>query len=107
MANLRREWRPWCGFLAVITIDVLLTFRLGRTGLALGGWMLGFATAIVVVGWMIAFDVHALPWLWGSWGEEHTGDELAKLPTGWFVRHDVANGYGNWDHIAVGPRACS
>jgi hypothetical protein len=103
IANLRRQWFIWCAFLTVIVVGILLMFFVGRTGLAVGGWMLGFATAIAIVGWTIAFDVRALPWLWGSWGEEQTGEELARLGNGWFVRHDVANGYGNWDHIAVGP----
>jgi len=103
MANLRREWRIWSALLAVVPVALLLVVFFGRTGLGVAGWMLGFITATVIFGWAIAFDVHALPWLWGSWGEEWTGEELAKLPSGWFVRHDVANGYGNWDHIAIGP----
>jgi hypothetical protein len=75
----------------------------GTVGLVVGGWMLGFITAISLFGWMIGFDVHALTWLWGSWGEEDTERELARLGDNWYVRHDIANDYGNWDHVAVGP----
>jgi hypothetical protein len=58
---------------------------------------------MAMVGWTIAFDVHALTWLWGSLGEEQTAAELVKLGPEWFTRHDVARTYGNWDHISVGP----
>lgn len=75
----------------------------GKVGLAVGGWMLGFITAVCLFGWMVGFDVHALTWLWGSWGEEDTGQELLRLGDDWDIRHDIANAYGNWDHVVVGP----
>lgn len=65
--------------------------------------MLGFIAALLMVGWMIGFNVRTLPWLWGAWGEEQTGEELAKLDPRWHVTHDVPSQYGNWDHIAIGP----
>ena len=72
-------------------------------GLALiAAWMLGFVVALLIFGWMIGFDVHSLTWLWGAWGEEKTGEELAKLGPGWRVYHDIPDGNGNWDHVLVG-----
>jgi Nuclease-related domain len=47
--------------------------------------------------------VHSLTWLWGSWGEQLTADDLAKLGKGWYVRHDIENPFGNWDHVVIGP----
>jgi hypothetical protein len=53
---------------------------------------------------MIGFDVHALPYLWGSWGEEDTCAELARLGDDWYVRNYIPNPpYGNWDHVVIGP----
>ena len=101
--NLKREWKLWLGFVGLAVLAVVLMVSFGRVGLAVGGWMLGFITAISVFGWMIAFDVHALPWLWGSWGEESTEQELAQLGADWYVRHDIPNRFGNWDHVAIGP----
>jgi Nuclease-related domain len=103
ITNLKREWKPWLGFVGLALLSIAFMVFFGRVGLAVGGLMLGFVTATCLFGWMIGFDVHALTWLWGSWGEEDTGNELARLGDEWFVRHDIANPYGNWDHVAVGP----
>ncbi len=75
----------------------------GTAGLVVGGWMLGLLTAIFLFGWMMGFDVHALSWLWGAWGEEQTAEALKGLGRDWYVRHDIPNAYGNWDHVAIGP----
>jgi hypothetical protein len=101
--NLRREWKPWSGFLGLVLFAVALMLWFGTVGLIVGGWMLGFITAICLFGWMIGFDVRSLTWLWGSWGEEDTARELARLGDDWYVRHDIPNRYGNWDHVAIGP----
>jgi hypothetical protein len=101
--NLKRQWKLWLGFLGLGVLSAVFMTKFGRAGLAVGGWMLGFITAISLFGWMIAFDVHALPWLWGSWGEEDSEKELTRLGGEWSVRHDIPNAYGNWDHVAIGP----
>jgi hypothetical protein len=43
-------------------------------------------------------------WRVGADSEEEVGRELARLPKGWFVRHDIMIGR-NWnaDHVVVGP----
>jgi hypothetical protein len=53
---------------------------------------------------MLGFNARALPWAWGAWGEEWTEEELDKLDSNsWRVYHDLPDGRGNWDHVAVGP----
>lgn len=101
--NLKREWKLWTAFVGLAVLSIVFMGFFGTVGLVVGGWMLGFITAVSLFGWMVAFDVHALTWLWGSWGEEDTERELARLGDDWYVRHDIANEYGNWDHVAVGP----
>jgi Nuclease-related domain len=102
-AKLKRDWYLWAGILASGFLAAAMISRFGSIGLLIGGWICGFASAVVVVGWLIGFDVHTLTWLWGAWGEQMTADELAKLGDGWHVRHDIENAYGNWDHVAIGP----
>jgi hypothetical protein len=102
IANLKSDWRFLVAVVAMAAAAIAFMAFFGPVGLAIGGWMLGLATALSVFGWMIAFDVRALPWLWGSWGEEQTAAELAKLGPDWLVVHDVPHRHGNWDHIVVG-----
>ena len=90
-------------FAGTTGVGVALMIFSGTAGLVVGAWILGLVTATAMVGWMVAFDVHALTWLWGSLGEEQTAAELVRLGPDWFTRHDVARTYGNWDHITVGP----
>jgi hypothetical protein len=73
------------------------------TAQLIGAWMVGFACAVAVAGWLLAFDAHALTWLWGSVGEELTGDQLGQLGNDWHVVHDIPTSHGNWDHLLVGP----
>jgi hypothetical protein len=103
LGNLRREWRTWLGFVLMAFLAAVFMVRLGTIGMVVGGWMIGSITAMMVIGWTIGFDVHAFPWLWGSWGEEQTAEELRKLGPDWYVAHNIANDHGNWDHIVVGP----
>jgi hypothetical protein len=105
--NLKRDWKLWLGFVGLAVLSVWLMLRPGIVGPVAGGWMLGFITAVCLFGWMIGFNVRALPWLWGSWGEEDTEQELARLGDQWYVRHDIPNAYGNWDHVAIGPQVSS
>jgi len=74
-----------------------------RGPLQLGAaFVLGATMMMALVGWGVG-DVHALPWLWGSIGEQATADALARLDGSWVCEHDLVRDYGNWDHIAVGP----
>jgi hypothetical protein len=43
-------------------------------------------------------------WRQGRDGERATAKELRKLrPAGWSTRHDLADKYGNLDHVVIGP----
>ena len=104
LKNLKEQWKLWMGFgaLAIGAFAFILWF--GTVGVLIGGLMLGFITAISLVGWMIGFNVRAVSYLWGSWGEDDTSAELARLGRDWYVRHGIPNPpYGNFDHVAVGP----
>jgi hypothetical protein len=39
----------------------------------------------------------------GAAGETAVAHELAKLPTEYHVLHDIDTGYGNLDHVVIGP----
>ena len=101
--NLKSGWKGWLVIAMFAPASVLFMVLWGKLGLAVGGWILGFVTAIGLFGWMVGFDVHSLTYRWGAWGEEYTRDELARLGPDWFVRHDIPNPYANWDHVVVGP----
>jgi hypothetical protein len=66
-------------------------------------WIAGFATAVAAAGWLMGGHASSLPWMWGATGERQTAALLARLPDGWRVAHDIADGRGNWDHVVVGP----
>lgn len=100
---MRANWRDWIGLMGMAVLAIGGVILLNGFLALLGAWMLGFITAILLVGWMIGFDVHSLTWLWGAWGEEYTGEELAKLDSDWHVFHDIRRSQGNWDHVVVGP----
>jgi hypothetical protein len=36
-------------------------------------------------------------------GEEQTGKVLDRLDASWWVEHDIPHGYGNYDHVLIGP----
>ena len=47
---------------------------------------------------------HVEWWLRGSMGERQTARALRPLrKAGWTIIHDLPNGKGNFDHVAVGP----
>jgi hypothetical protein len=54
------------------------------------------------MGWLIGGHVSSLPWMWGAEGERLTAAELKRLPNTWRVFHDLPDGKGNWDHVAIG-----
>lgn len=76
------------------------------------GWKFtaGFILGAIGIGvWMLPDALmpdHIARWQRGAWGEQNTAKALKPLKKlGWVVRHDLATGYGygNRDHIAVGP----
>lgn len=62
--------------------------------------------AVAAVSWMgrDGGRLDALPWLQGYRGERAVGQALRDLvPLGYRIIHDVETGFGNIDHIVVGP----
>ena len=102
-ANLKQDWKLWLGLFAFAGIAFAFVGRFGTVGLVAGAWILGFVSALAVFGWMIGFDAHSLTWLWGSWGEADSAEELKRLGSEWHLAHDIENSSGNWDHVVVGP----
>ena len=106
--TLRENWKDWIQIgLAVLVLTALsvteFVFWGGSYQLATG-FSLGVAVVIAVVGWEVGGDVHNLPWLWGSIGEQQTEELLEKLDDSWECIHDISRkSGGNWDHVLVGP----
>jgi hypothetical protein len=102
--TIRENWREVVLMLAIVSglalWVALETDELRRTFAA---FALGGGVAVLVISWMLGFDARLLPWRWGAAGEEWTAEELARLGYEWRVFHDIPDGRGNWDHIAVGP----
>lgn len=102
-ANIRSDRRD-------VTIAIAGTIGLAVWVAVASGWqqtfaafLLGCYVTMLFVLWLIGFDARSLVWRWGAVGEEWTAKELARLGADWRVYHDLADGQGNWDHIAVGP----
>jgi hypothetical protein len=87
----------------LVTAALLGVFFADGTLQLISAWIAGLATAVALFGWLIGGHVGSLPWMWGATGERQTATQLARLPSTWRVVHDVPDGRGNWDHIAIGP----
>jgi hypothetical protein len=72
-------------------------------GRIIAAFLLGASLTVLWFGWMLGFNARSLRWAWGADGERWTAEELAKLGSDWSVYHDLPDGRGNWDHVAVGP----
>ena len=96
-----RIWRDWVG-LALIALGCLavIAFTNGTTELVFAA-LFGAALMMALVGWIVG-DVHALPWLWGSIGEQLTEEVLGGLDGQWICEHDLPAERGNFDHVLVG-----
>jgi hypothetical protein len=100
---IREAWRDWIAWCAVLFGIVALTFVTDGFGqLFLAGCVGGLLT-VGAVGWLIGGHVSSLTWRWGAEGERHTAAELQRLPDTWRTFHDLADGKGNVDHVAIGP----
>jgi len=69
-------------------------------------WCAGVAVGASMALWVAFRDTppfYVERWRLGFEGERRTEKELGRLGrAGWHVAHDVQNGHGNYDHIAVG-----
>jgi Nuclease-related domain len=69
-------------------------------------WTDGFVAGALAGLWLWLRDdppEYIARWQRGAEGERETARALLELPAGWHVRHDVDAGYGNRDHVVVGP----
>ncbi len=100
---MRAAWLDWA-VVALLLVASLVSMVVADGALrVLAAWIAGFTTAVAITGWLIGGHVSSLPWMWGATGERQTASQLERLPTPWRVIHDVPDGRGNWDHIAIGP----
>lgn len=109
--ELTRAWRKrkrklfaWLG-LGCASVAIA-TFAISRY-LSSQAWTLGFLGGCAVALWIIAWlspPTRIENWQLGSWGEQSTGKALRALEReGWLLLHDLPEGRGNIDHIAIGP----
>jgi hypothetical protein len=101
--NLREEWRSIAQYAALL-VALTIWFALANGSSQLvAAFLLGSITTGFLFGWLLGFDARSLRWQWGAAGEQWTADELKRLGKDWRVFHDIPDGNGNWDHVAVGP----
>jgi TM2 domain-containing membrane protein YozV len=101
--TLHEEWQG-LGVLVVLGLVAFVAAWLfdGFLELLFAG-VVGSIATVLTFGWVIGFDVHSLPWMWGHLGERWTEEQLDRLGDAWLIEHDVPRKRGNWDHIVVGP----
>jgi Nuclease-related domain len=98
----RQHWGHWLS-LAILTATCLLYIESSDgTGELVAAGVVGANVTLAFVGWVVG-DVRALPYLWGSIGEEQTAELLKQLDQTWTVEHDRPSERGNWDHVVTGP----
>jgi hypothetical protein len=101
-SNLREQWGALAiGFVSTAAAGYWAMVGDG-TGQVFAAFGFGVGATALTFAWMLGFDAHSLRWAWGAAGEQWTAEELAKLGVGWDAFHDIPDGRGNWDHVAVG-----
>ena len=102
-AEMRASWRSLVFVIGLLILCAYLVIREDGFLQTFTAFVLGAGLTGLWCGWMLGFNARNLRWWWGAAGEQWTADELAKLNSDWRVYHDIPDGIGNWDHIAVGP----
>jgi hypothetical protein len=100
---MRASWRGLVFFAGLLIVCGYLVIREDGFVQTFAAFVLGAGLTALWFGWMLGFNARTLRWSCGAAGEQWTADELAKLNSQWRVYHDIPEGSGNWDHIAVGP----
>jgi len=103
-----RSWRRRNRRLFAVLLGPL--FAVGVAIVLLNGqllsWGAGVAVGLAMTLWLVFRDTpphYVENWRLGFEGERRTARELIRIErAGWHVAHDVQNGHGNYDHIAVG-----
>jgi hypothetical protein len=102
-AEMRASWRDLGFFTGLLIVSGYLVIREDGFAQTLAAFVLGAGLTGLWCGWMLGFNARNLTWSWGAAGERWTADELGRLNSDWRVYHDLPDGTGNWDHVAVGP----
>jgi Nuclease-related domain len=100
---LRRNWRDVGILAALFVASAVAIVALDGLLQLVGAFILGMSLMLAAIIWIMGGDVWSLPPAWGAIGEEQTGDVLEGPDSAWWVEHDIPYGYGNYDHIVVGP----
>ena len=100
---LRRNWRDLVALGAILVAAVAATTLFSGPPQLMGAFVLGVASMLAAVIWILGGDVWSLPPAWGAIGEEQTGEALERLDESWWVEHDIPHGRGNYDHVVIGP----
>jgi hypothetical protein len=76
--NLPRQWREWVALVGIAIAGVAMAAGFDGATQLIGAWLVAFACAIAGAGWLLAFDVDALTWIWGSIGERVAGHRFLR-----------------------------
>ncbi|HXV05856.1 MAG TPA: nuclease-related domain-containing protein [Solirubrobacterales bacterium] len=104
-----RSWRLKNRKLLAATLGPVVLAGLVVVGFDrdLVSWSAGLAVGAAVSLWTVLRETpprYVETWREGAEGERLTEKELRPLErSGWRFVHDIQNGHGNYDHIAVGP----
>jgi hypothetical protein len=105
----QRIWRDRVRGRALLASALVFALILPLTLISPSWWRfdLGLALGAAMAFYMAIMDElpeHVDRWRRGSGGERRTARALRPLSrVGWVVRHDLAAGRGNRDHVVVGP----
>jgi Nuclease-related domain len=102
-AEMRATWRSLVFGTGLLLVCAYFVVRGDGFVQTFSAFALGAGLTGLCFGWMLGFNARNLTWAWGAAGERWTADELGRLSSDWRVYHDIPDGRGNWDHIAVGP----
>lgn len=103
LENIRAGW--WIFLIDLVGIAGFAAWSLAEDGTAarflagMAGMFLGATLAV----WSIGGHISAFHWWIGAEGERETAKQIERLGPEWHCEHDLEHGYGNWDHVLVGP----
>ncbi len=100
---LKRNWRDATILCGVTIATLVATLALNGVLQVVAAFVLGVCSMLVGLLWIIGGEVWSLPPVWGAVGEEQTGQVLDQLDSTWWVEHDIPHGFGNYDHVLIGP----
>ncbi|MGB7589362.1 MAG: NERD domain-containing protein [Solirubrobacterales bacterium] len=107
----RRGLRSWRAknrrlFLALCAPFIVVGIVVGILAGNFIAWFAGMVAGAFAAMWIVLRETpprYVEKWHDGTEGERKTEKALRPLErAGWHVVHDIQNGYGNYDHIAVG-----